>query len=80
MYDKYQTNDVGLITASAPPVLNDFAAPMFTVRASGKAAFGTTNYNCADCAGYRLFVKDGIRTEKVKVDIAAANGWADYVF
>lgn len=79
-YDKYQTNDVGLITASAPPVLNDWAAPMFTVRASGKAAFGTTNYNCADCAGYRLFVKDGIRTEKVKVDVAAANGWADYVF
>ncbi|MNL54647.1 hypothetical protein D3C87_1779950 [compost metagenome] len=30
--------------------------------------------------GYKLFVKDGIRTEKVKVDIAATNGWADYVF
>lgn len=29
---------------------------------------------------YKLFVKDGIRTEKVKVDIAANNGWADYVF
>ncbi|AZA53713.1 hypothetical protein [Chryseobacterium sp. G0201] len=29
---------------------------------------------------YKLFVKDGIRTEKVKVDIAASNGWADYVF
>lgn len=29
---------------------------------------------------YKLFVKDGIKTEKVKVDIAANNGWADYVF
>ncbi|MDH6252886.1 hypothetical protein M2347_002613 [Chryseobacterium sp. H1D6B] len=29
---------------------------------------------------YKLFVKDGIRTERVKVDIAASNGWADYVF
>ncbi len=29
---------------------------------------------------YKLFVKDGIRTEKIKVDIASSNGWADYVF
>ncbi|MBP2619249.1 hypothetical protein [Chryseobacterium jejuense] len=29
---------------------------------------------------YKLFVRDGIKTEKVKVDIASANGWADYVF
>ncbi|NMR35633.1 hypothetical protein HIO71_15755 [Chryseobacterium aquaticum] len=36
--------------------------------------------NCSDCNQYKLFVKDGIRTEKVKVDIAANNGWADYVF
>lgn len=29
---------------------------------------------------YKLYVKDGIKTEKVKVDIATENGWADYVF
>ncbi|MFP3593700.1 hypothetical protein [Chryseobacterium sp. SIMBA_038] len=34
----------------------------------------------SDGERYKLFVKDGIRTEKVKVDIAASNGWADYVF
>ena len=34
----------------------------------------------ADGAKYKLFVKDGIRTEKIKVDISANNGWADYVF
>ncbi|MCU0445981.1 MAG: DUF4200 domain-containing protein [Microscillaceae bacterium] len=29
---------------------------------------------------FRLHVKDGIRTERVKVDVAASNGWPDYVF
>lgn len=33
-----------------------------------------------DGGTYKLFVKDGIKTEKIKVDIAASNGWADYVF
>lgn len=33
-----------------------------------------------DGVKYKLFVKDGIRTERVKVDISASNGWADYVF
>ena len=46
----------------------------------GKATIGGATTTCADCSGYRLFVRDGIRTEKVKVDIAGANGWADYVF
>lgn len=78
-YKYYQPNDVGLFTFSA------FANPttwqiVFTARANGKVAMGTSNYNCASCAGYRLFVKDGIKTEKVKVEIASANGWADYVF
>lgn len=47
----------------------------------GKVVIGSaTLANCSDCNQYKLFVKDGIRTEKVKVDIAATNGWADYVF
>ncbi|GAB4278131.1 MAG: hypothetical protein Kow0068_01660 [Marinilabiliales bacterium] len=46
----------------------------------GKIGIGTKNFACTDCDQYRLFVKDGIRTEEVKVDIAANNGWADYVF
>jgi hypothetical protein len=34
-----------------------------------------------DASGeYKLYVEDGIRTERVKVDIASENGWADYVF
>lgn len=47
----------------------------------GKVVIGSkTLANCSDCNQYKLFVKDGIRTEKIKVDIAASNGWADYVF
>ncbi len=45
-----------------------------------KIGMGTDNFTCNNCMDYRLFVKDGIKTEKVKVEIAASNGWADYVF
>lgn len=34
---------------------------------------------CADCDDFRLFVKKGVRTEQVKVDMSAGK-WADYVF
>lgn len=47
---------------------------------SFKAGIGTDIVDCSSCDGYRLFVKDGIKTEKVKVEIAVSNGWADYVF
>lgn len=79
-YSQYQTNDAGLLTLSSVPSLGAGYDVRFTVRANGKTGIGTTNFNCSDCANYRLFVKDGIKTEKVKVDIASANGWADYVF
>lgn len=36
-------------------------------------------FDCFD-GTYLLYVKGGIKTEKVKVEIAAENGWADYVF
>jgi len=29
---------------------------------------------------FKLYVEGGIRTERVKVDVANLNGWADYVF
>lgn len=29
---------------------------------------------------FKLYVQDGIRTERLRVDIAAENDWADYVF
>ncbi|MDD3771067.1 MAG: hypothetical protein RBT46_04580 [Weeksellaceae bacterium] len=44
---------------------------------TGKVTIGTDQYDNSD---YRLFVKDGIKTEKIKVELASTNGWADYVF
>ncbi|MDR6544289.1 hypothetical protein J2810_000311 [Chryseobacterium rhizosphaerae] len=84
-YDHYQPNDVGLLTLSVPPSVGDWSKPVFSVRTNGKVHIGTSFNNlalagCSDCSEYRLFVKDGIKTEKVKVESPAANGWADYVF
>jgi len=56
------------------------AIPKFYLNANGKLGIGTQNLECTNCTGYKLFVKDGIKTEKIKVEIAASNGWADYVF
>lgn len=44
---------------------------------NGKVTIGTQNY---DSENYKLYVKDGIKTEKIKVEFANVNGWADYVF
>lgn len=76
-----QSNDVGLLTISTA----NWQYPIFSARENGKILMGLNAYNsslasCSDCNNYRLFVKDGIKTEKVKVEIASANGWADYVF
>lgn len=47
----------------------------------GKMGIGTRNFStCTDCNQYRLFVKDGIKTETLKVAIASTAGWADHVF
>ncbi|MFP3541306.1 hypothetical protein, partial [Pseudomonas sp. SIMBA_044] len=68
-----------------PSSPTDWSTPKFTVRANGRVLIGI-NWNnqaltsCSDCNNYKLFVKGGIKTEKVKVEIAADNGWADYVF
>lgn len=50
------------------------------ISSTSKIGMGTNAVNCGNCTDYRLFVKDGIKTEKVRVEIAASNGWADYVF
>lgn len=84
VYDKYQPNDVGLLTLSAPLFSGDWAKPLFSVRANGKVLIGTSMNTalsgCSDCNEYRLFVKDGIKAEKIKVENPSSNGWADYVF
>lgn len=56
---------------------SDYSPYSLMVFASGKVTIGTKLYDDLD---YRLFVKDGIKTEKVKVEVASTGGWADYVF
>jgi hypothetical protein len=45
---------------------------------TGKVTMGTPKYD--NDSNYRLYVKDGIKTERIKVEVASNNGWADYVF
>lgn len=49
----------------------------FKVYNTGRITIGTDKY---DLSGYRLFVKDGIKTERLKVEVASTNQWADHVF
>lgn len=78
-YTKFQPQSPGVIMVSGMISPTEYATT-FRLTSDGKLGMGTVNTNCAECTGYRLFVKDGIRTEKIKVDIASENGWADYVF
>lgn len=63
--------------------LGGASVPLATFYANGKIGFGTVFANNTmpdDFDGYRLYVRDGIRTERLKLDIATAKGWADFVF
>lgn len=55
--------------------LND--SKTMSIYNTGKITIGTDKY---DLSGYRLFVKDGIKTERLKVEVATTNQWADFVF
>lgn len=50
----------------------------FSVFNNGKVTIGRGYYHDED--DYALYVGKGIKTEKVKVEIASENEWADYVF
>lgn len=79
-YGQYQPNIPSVMSVAGMTTPTKYEV-FFNLRSNGKLGLGTYNFQtCSDCADYRLFVKDGIKTEKVKVDIAAENGWADYVF
>lgn len=80
-YSQYQPNNPGVLDVTGPTAPGNWEAT-FSLKANGKLLIGNYNQypNCSDCDDYRVFIKNGIRTEKVKVDIAANNGWADYVF
>ncbi|WP_210149210.1 hypothetical protein [Chryseobacterium scophthalmum] len=80
-YSQYQPNNPGVLDVSGPTAPGIWEST-FSLKANGKLLIGNYSQypNCSDCNDYRVFIKNGIRTEKIKVDIAASNGWADYVF
>lgn len=60
---------------SNPPIA------LFTVQHSGKVSIGLDPSDPTTFAGdYKLYVEDGIMTEKVKVAWRNSADWADYVF
>ncbi len=60
--------------------VNTGVGTIFRVTNDGHMFLGKNLNNGANKEKYNLFVEKGIRTEKIRVDIAADNGWADFVF
>ena len=52
---------------------------VFRVSNTGSVYIGP-NLNGEFFEDYKLYVEKGIRAERIRVDIAADNGWADFVF
>lgn len=72
--DTSTPNSTGITRIRFSDVANKNTMVIFN---TGKITMGTDLYDNSD---YRLFVKDGIKTEKIKVEVGNTNGWADYVF
>jgi hypothetical protein len=68
----YRTHDYALKIKTAH-------GDVFRFSNAGELFIGK-DLNGSHHGGYKLYVQDGIRAERVRVDIAADNGWADYVF
>ena len=82
-----QTYDGGIILGNdLPPynavgfVIGPYASPYRGLRINydGRVQIGECNNSLP--AGYNLFVKNGILTEKVKVAVLGAAQWSDHVF
>jgi len=80
----YRNNDFAfeIRTGQRPAGVAMTNGRVFTVSNAGTVHIGEgLNWATPGESGrYRLYVQGGIRAEKVKVDIASENQWADYVF
>lgn len=79
----------GSINFSAQPIALGASAPDMSfsangqnlhlvIKNNGKILMGNVNPNTA--YNYRLYVQDGILTERLKVALRTSTDWADYVF
>jgi hypothetical protein len=50
------------------------------IKEDGKVVIGDPTVITSTASGYKLFVQDGILTEKVKVAVHTTSDWSDYVF
>ncbi len=74
-YDTTNWNSSGITSIRFADAVNLNSLLIYN---TGKVTMGTSKYD--NDSNYRLYVKDGIKTERVKVEVASTNGWADYVF
>ena len=79
-------NDHGLLIENNGWKSHDYAlrinthhGNVFRFSNSGRLFIGA-GLNGEPIDDFNLYVEKGIRTEKIRVDIASENGWADYVF
>jgi hypothetical protein len=73
--DTSNWNSPGITTIRFADQVNHNSMVIYNI---GKVTMGTEKYD--NDSNYRLYVKDGIKTERIKVEFADVNGWADYVF
>jgi len=81
----YRNNDYALEirTGQRPEGVAMENGRVFTVSNAGTVHIGPMlNWEVPgeNADAFKLYVQGGIRTERVKVDVANLNGWADYVF
>jgi acetyltransferase-like isoleucine patch superfamily enzyme len=68
--------DADLPTCTTSPC----AVSRMRIYKNGKVAIGSMGMNVATSYGYKLYVEDGILTERVKVALTTTGEWADFVF
>ena len=82
-YRNAQSTNPMLIQATGNTGCTGCFQDRFVVKNNGETTITNTlaiGNNVATPAGYRLYVHDGILTEKVKVAVKNTVDWADYVF
>ena len=76
---EFNTRATSNTTKSAVSFGNN-GAELMRINANGKVRIGLGTNDLKTPDGYKLFVEEGILTEKVKVSLATTADWADYVF
>lgn len=87
MYD--ESNKVGYLEFNSQPTVNTTKAAVsfgnngiefMRINQNGRVRIGSGTNDIKTPAGYKLFVEEGILTEKIKVAVKTTANWADYVF